>query len=786
LIKFMLKYRVAIIATVLVLTLLFGSQIKKMGKDVSINSMLPADNPDFIYADKMEDVFGAADQFVIGIRFPNTVYTAKNLTLVKELSDYMESMPQINKDDVKSIFATKDVQGRADELIVEKMLPDGAILDETAVRTIRDRVRNNPLFRGKMVSEDEKSAVVLAGINSKLAEGPEAAVLLKMIRAKTNVLKGRNPAAEILISGKPVIMVNKSESMSRDLKVLFPIVLVLVMVLLCLMLRSLAGLFLPILVALFSITWAYGLKGALGSPLTMAETMMPVMLIAICCADGVHIVTEFYTYLRQGADVKTAIVQTMRTLTSPVILTSVTTALGFASLLTSPGTSLKNMGLFMSWGVVAAMFFSLFFIPAVLSLKKNKPLVEKGGPGKTNAANRFQSFLQRAGEGIIAKRYLFLGTTVIVFAVSILGLIFLKVEAADIHFLKKTHPLYVATTKLEKYLGGVATLDIIVSGDHANFIAEPRIQKAIWNLQKFCERQKTVGYTLSVVDQVKRINYVLHGNDPRYDRIPAEMEQVEGQPVSGMQQIAQYLLLYEMGGGRDLEKFVDGDLRTARINVRLRDMGTHSLDELLHVIEPYIAKHFPKDATIRYANHYKSYISMMVVISSQLWSIFITLATICALMMIIYRSVSNGLLVVIPTFITVLFNFAIMWIFNISLNTATAIIASVGMGVGIDYGIHYFARFQEHLKQGNDYRKALIAAIADSGKGILFNAIAVGGGFMVLLFSDYHAIASMGWITAFAMVTTAFSSLTLLPALLAIFKPKVKLGISPSRQSADM
>jgi predicted RND superfamily exporter protein len=424
LIKFTLRHRWGIIVTTLILTAFLGLQIKKMGKDVSINSMLSADNPDFIYAEKMEDLFGATDQFVIGVRFPDTVYTVKNLTLVKELSDYLEILPQVNRDDVKSIFATKDVEGRTDELIVEKLLAEGESLDEAAVRSIRERVRSNPLFREKLVSADEKSTAVLAGIDSKLAEGPEAAALLKRIRAKTDALKAQNPAAAIYIAGKPVIMVNKSESMDRDLKVLFPVVLILVMVLLFVMLRSLAGLLLPVLVALFSITWTYGLKGVAGSPLTMAETVIPVMLIAICCADGVHVVSEFHTYLRQGADARTAIVKTMQTLTLPVILTSVTTALGFASLITSTGRSLKNMGLFMSWGVMAAMVFSLFLIPAVLSLSKNKPLIGKAGAGKKNAANRFQSFLRQAGEWVIAKRYLFLGATVIVFAGSIAGLFF--------------------------------------------------------------------------------------------------------------------------------------------------------------------------------------------------------------------------------------------------------------------------------------------------------------------------------------------------------------------------
>jgi predicted RND superfamily exporter protein len=102
------------------------------------------------------------------------------------------------------------------------------------------------------------------------------------------------------------------------------------------------------------------------------------------------------------------------------------------------------------------------------------------------------------------------------------------------------------------------------------------------------------------------------------------------------------------------------------------------------------------------------------------------------------------------------------------------------MGVGIDYGIHYFARFQEYVQAGRKYHAALIDTIAASGEGILFNAFAVGGGFLVLLNSDYHAIASMGWITSFAMITTALSSLVLLPALLAVFQPRLKLGRRPS------
>jgi predicted RND superfamily exporter protein len=783
-IKLVLKYRLPLIIILVVISALAATQIKKMGKDVSVNSMLPTGNTDFIFAEKMRELFGSTDQFVIGIHFKDSIYTVANLTLIKELSDFMENLPQINKDDVKSIFAVKDIEGKDNELIVAKILDEDSVIDPAVIKMVQTRIRSNPLFRGRMVSKDEHSAVVTAAVDSKLSESSEAEVLLDQIKAKIALLQKQNPTAKIYISGIPVILVNKSHSMEKDLKTLFPLVLLLVMLILYLLLKKISGLILPLLITFFSVVWTYGLKGVLGSPLTMSETIIPVMLIAIGCADGIHIINEFYLYRRQGLNSREAIVHTMNILTLPIILTSVTTALGFASLLTSQGASLKNMGLFMSFGVMVAMVFSLCFIPAVLSMLGDRPVAASQTP-LLNEFGRFSSFLRHMGKNIINQRYFFLALTFLILAVSILGVVFMKVEGSDLHYLKKTHPLYIATKSLEKYLGGVVNLELIVSGKRENFIAEPRIQKAIWELQKFCERQNSVSYSLSIVDQVKRINYVLHGNDPKFDRIPNETELVDGQKVSGMKQIAQFLLLYEMGGGKDLEKYADGRFQTARILLRLNDMSTHTVDQLLKKINPYLASHFPTDAQVRYAGYYKNYIAMKTMVASQLWSLLTTLLTISVLLMFIYRSIVNGLLVVIPTFITVLFNFAVMWIFGIALNPATAIIASVGMGVGIDYGIHYFARFRECIRAGKEYQAALITAIAYSGEAIIFNAVAVGGGFLVLLFSDYHAIASMGWITSFAMVTTALSSLVLLPAMLAVFQPKLKVKRRASHDSSS-
>lgn len=106
------------------------------------------------------------------------------------------------------------------------------------------------------------------------------------------------------------------------------------------------------------------------------------------------------------------------------------------------------------------------------------------------------------------------------------------------------------------------------------------------------------------------------------------------------------------------------------------------------------------------------------------------------------------------------------------------------MGVGIDYAIHYYSRFRLVFRENQDYNTALIQAITQTSRAILSNAVAVGLGFLVLIFSEYYAVANIGWITALSMLTTAMSSLVVLPAMLAIFRPKV--AVIGQRQAVEV
>ena len=341
-------------------------------------------------------------------------------------------------------------------------------------------------------------------------------------------------------------------------------------------------------------------------------------------------------------------------------------------------------------------------------------------------------------------------------AVSVLGVINIQVESEEIRYFKKNNPFRLATERIQDRLGGVTSLDIVFEGREADIIKQPRILQAIWDLQKFCEQQELVRY-----EEYKEIDGV--------ETLRKKNEVVKGSDVT-----AQYLLLYEMGGGESIDEYVDSNYQIARISVRLKDMSNRRLAGLLATIKPYIAEHIPSNVAVHYSNHYIRAVMMGLIIDSQIISLLTVLTTITILMSLMFRSVLVGLMTSLPVFIAVLFNFAVMWLSGVPLNIGTSIIASVGMGVGIDYAIHYFSRFRLLFREEPDYDKAIIKGIVETSRAILSNAAAVGLGFLVLLFSEYRVVAGIGWTTALSMLTTALSSLIALPAMLSIVKPKIR------------
>lgn len=760
---FSIRFRIPIIVLLIGITIFFGMGLKKITKESGIEALIPVDNKDYVFFKEMEEEFGYTDQIVIGFTFKDTVYKKQNISLLKDITDYLLQGSNIDEDDITAISTIDNIDGIDEELIIEPLIPEDEVITNKITESIKAKIRDNAMLNNKIVSKDEKSSVIIITVSTEVSmDAKLLSNLVNKISLKLNSIQQERPDVKIYRSGMASVKHITSEYMSKDMATMFPIAIIVVIAILVILLQSLSGVLIPIFVTLFSIIWTLGLKGWLQSPMTITETVIPVMLIAIGCADGVHIVSEFLTISRSGTGIKEAISKVMKHLRTPVILTSVTTSLGFISLIVAPGVSIKNMGIFLGFGVITAMLFSLLFIPAVLSFKKN--------PEKKYISKKLALNLTPVGEFIIKSRFAIIGFSILILLISFIGMRNIEVETDQIKFLKDTDPIKVATDKLQTELGGVNTLDIILSGKEDSFKIPDNLE-FISHMEEYVNSNSIVGYTVSLNDYIRKINYEFNDKDPGYNRIPFDTELIDGDKVKGQDILSNLLFLYEMGGGDTIDKVVTLDYSTTKLSIRLLETSQIDIEEFIKEMDLWINKNLPPELTYRYSNDYMRIVMGKLITESQIKSFISTLIAIIILLMIIFRSPISGLLTSLPVIIAVCFNFGIMWLTNTTLNIGTSIIASVGMGVGIDYAIHFFQRYKTVYSELQDNKLAIIRTINESYKPITTNALAVGLGFLTLLFSNYFVISEIGWITGISMLTTAICALFILPAYLAVFEP---------------
>jgi predicted RND superfamily exporter protein len=229
-------------------------------------------------------------------------------------------------------------------------------------RRVRDAVFANPMMAGNIVSGDGKATMILA---EGLPDTDKVTLYdaLKVVASEASV-----DQETVTIAGRPVIEGEMGRIARSDITQMFPLMILTVAALLALTLRSLRGVTLPLLVVFTACTWTFGLMAWTGAPVHAISSMMPSLLIAIGVADGIHIV--HYFLLRSGEhpedDARSVTFATMREMIAPVVMTSVTTAAGFLSLAISSLESLQILGMFLAFGVMAAMIFSLTLLPALL------------------------------------------------------------------------------------------------------------------------------------------------------------------------------------------------------------------------------------------------------------------------------------------------------------------------------------------------------------------------------------------------------------------------------------
>ena len=767
-----LKYPKISLLIILVISAVFFVTMKKNSRmETDLDKYMPQNHPAFVYSDKAEEIFNIKDGIIIAVENKNGIYNSGTLQKIKDLTKKLGKMKEIDKGDVTSLYTADNIVGTEDGMDVKAFYKKTPKTVEK-LKELQEKVRSNDMVFGRLVSEDETVAVIIAEIEDDVFSQ-------KFYHQILELAKSFSGPEKLYVAGSPIVEGTMAFLGPRDMKKMVPIVILVIILVLLLVMRSFRNTIFTLLVVLFSVVWTFGLMAAFKIPVYAVSTMIPVMLIAIGVADGIHLYSHLDLFLNEHpqATRKEAVSDMLKGMWKPVVMTSVTTSVGFISLLTSEVFPIKYFGLFTAFGVLAAMLFSLILIPSailIFGFPKRKFKKEKKKKSQNPFSYRFAS-------GVIKHKVLTLSLTIIIVAVSIFGITKVWINSSFLEKFEKNSDIVLTDKFINEHFGGTSRLNVILEAKENDVMKSPTALKLIDKLQNEVEeRLELVGNSFSLADYLKRMNKVMHADDPEFDVVPATQDLN-----------AQYLLLYEMSGDpENLWKVVDYNFKTANLTIQLKSDNSKAIKSAIAVVEEFRNDFDQLGININYAGSgYKALVFTDLILEGQVKSLVMSLILIVLLLTLMFRNFWVGIIGSAPIVITAIIGFGVMGLLNIPLSTTTALISSIAIGIGIDYAVHFIERYKIYAKETLDKQKTMEGTMHHSGRAIIFNAMVVIAGFLVLLFSVFPPNRSLGALVSLNMFTSFLGTVTIMYLLLYktnMFFGKKKTRVHKSAAKVDL
>jgi len=712
--EFIMKYRHAFFGFIVIMTIFFAYQAFKVRFRTEFGDLLPSTELQFVDGVNRKSVFS------IGVR------KAKEHKITK------------------------------DGVMGECLMWPEAPKTKERIEYLKDVIYSNDVFYGPYISYDSKSALISADLY-------EWGVDYKYVFDKINEIcdAERDSNHEVHMCGSPLVYGHVHNNI-RNVFFIFIVTLIILLALVFYYFRVILSMLIPCISGIISSIWGMGFVKLLGYDFDPLILVIPFLITARAVSHSVQMVERYHEeYELQGHDINRACVVALAGMFPPGLLGILTDVAGILIIALIPIPLMKKLAFICGFWSFSIIFSALILHPILLSYfakaesAAKSPLMERFLTNTTNWC---------IGRG----RWINLvGVTVVVGV-----LVALTIQRLSIGDPNPGSSLLWPDSKynqdvaqINKRFPGTYPLLIAVEGDKPHAIKNPEVVHVMEKFQRVIERDPSVGGSLSAVDLITRINMNFHEGDPRWEILPNDIPGV-----------GTFIYIYITGGDPgDFDKYGDHKYQNASLTVYYKNKRGGTIRDAIEKAKTFFASHLIKGikfslaggviGTLAAINEVVGFYSEFIRIL-----IFIIIFIFCS---ITFRSPIAGIILVIPVAMSDFLSIAYMASKNIGLNINTLPVASVGVGVGLDYGIYVASRVREEYARYQDLNKAIITGLTTSGKAVTFTATTLIGGVIFWYFlSDLRFQGEMGFLLAFLMFFNMLGAIFLLPTLIVIIKPK--------------
>jgi len=755
LVEFAVSHPKLVVFAAILITVALAIPIPGARIDTDPENMLDTNEPVRTTHARIKDEFNLADYLVVGFVDDNqSVITPGFVDRLGRLVAKIEDMEGVVSDDIMAPSTVDDIYRTADGALVVSPLTDPRKEIEGPQPTLADKVNENPILSGKLASRDGKAVAIYI----PLTEKKYAHSVAESIEEDIAAIGGFPPHH---ITGLPVAEETFGKEMFKQMGISAPMAGLLILLLMLLFFRKLPVVIAPMIVAIMTVVWTMGILILMGFTVHIMSSMIAIFLMPIAVLNSIHILSEFHDRYQKSHTQRDAIVSTMDELFMPMVFTSLTTIVGFGSLMSARIPPVQVFGAFVALGVAIAWLLSVTFNPAFAVLLPKRWLSNFGKLDEGQSV--LGRVLPKVGRWAVGARYYVVLATTVALVLAVVGITKIQVNDNPTRWFKPGHPIRIAEQALRSHLAGtyLAYLEFDASDTDAGTVKTPEVLGYMQRLQDRLAAVNTVGATTGVTDIVKKVRFELQDGDSTMYAIPENPAE-----------ISQELFLYEIAGGdpEDLYKFITPDGDKAVLWLQLQEGDNQAVSGVVHAVDQFIADN-PPPVGMSFDWGGLTYINVIwqdKMVKGMLNALLGSFVVVLFMMIFLLRSVILGLISMVPLSVTIALVYGAVGFSGKYYDMPIAVLSSLTLGLSIDFAIHFLKRGQEIYRKEKTLAGTLEVLFDEPARAITRNIIVIAFGFVPLLFSALVPYVTVGAFFLAIMGLSGIATLIILPALVRL------------------
>ncbi len=734
-----------------------GLGIDKLGFNGDFKHMFGAENRDLLNLQDIENTYLQADNVIVLIKpaDTDTVFEKNTLLLVEELTDRLWETPASIR--VDSLSNYNRSHSEDDTFYVDPLIESAEAITDEGIQSIRDYAQTDAYLKKGLVSENEKVTsmiVTLALPDDPITRLPKVTEMVDFLDALTAEMEAKYPGLEMHFMGGPSMEAAMVDIASNDLNYLMPVTVFVCFAVLGVLLRSGTAVLGTVFLIITANVMTMGLAGWMGFQLTPTSMMAPLMVMILAMADSIHVLTQYIQYFRQGMTKVEAMTESVASNMVAILLTSITTAIGFLGMNFSESPTFHDFGNITAMGVLYAFLLTLTLLPGVILWFPMKTTVKP--LALTPFMEKYADFVIKNSRPLIW-----------VFALAVPAVCaFIPMNELNddiVAYFDEKVPFRKSVDFANEHLSGFQYILYSLDNKEEGAVNDTDYLKKVDAFSDWLREQPYVSHVFSYVDIMQNLNKAMHNDDDAFDTVPESRELA-----------SQYLFLYEMSlpAGHDLTRDLNSSRSASRLMVSLNTMTNQDLIDLDLRAQQWLRDNAPELETpggsrsLMFAN-----LGLSIVTSMISGSIF-AMGAITIVILIGIRSLRYGLISLIPNVLPAACVYGAWGFFVGEVNQAAAMVFSMSIGLVVDDTVHFLAKYLKALKSGKSAEDAIRYAFTSAGSALLVTSLAISSGQAVMALSSFNPNTTMAVMLVSILLFALLLDFMLLPPLLLMFDKK--------------